>query len=243
MIRTKCSRFLFIAAIVLFSIIVGWSTAENSQYSYAAENNLPDHDSAVVEYEQDGQSYTPETVQSDDPEDLFADYAEGLAKAQTRIIEQKKTAGNKLSGVSKNIYSILKSYISEVAAGDRASTVFEVQVNDLGIEKLTWTAEELGVESIIADDEITEEAAAALRAKGAYDLSAIIRALLADCPYSLYWYDKTVSTEDSGYNITAFFDDEKGEYVIGFDGSISFSLPVAGEFSAGEYTVDTEIGK
>ena len=43
----------------------------------------------------------------------------------------------------------LRQYISEVAEGIRTSTVFEITPQDLGIEQMEWTAEDLGISFIL----------------------------------------------------------------------------------------------
>lgn len=192
--------------------------------------------------ETEGQEYTP-TNKNSDTAKLFDEYVEAAADNGGIKSRIKKTAGNKLSGINKTIYTRLMGDIAQVAAGDRASTIFEIDVEDLGLDQLTWTASELGVESITKDGNLTEEATSALLEKGEYDLKAIINALLADNPYELYWYDKTSQTSSQGYKVKIFYDYNKEEYCITFTGSIAFSFPVAEEYSAGEYTFNTEIGK
>lgn len=173
---------------------------------------------------------------------LFEDYLESLDE-QGNAPRAKKTAGSKLTGIDKVLYTKLTRYIAQVAAGDRASTVFDIPVEELGLDQLTWTASELGVEAIIVDDDFSYDAVAAVYAKCTYHSSQIIQALLADNPYELYWYEKTKNTLTEGYSITADYDRDKDEYVIGIEGSISMSFPIADEYSAGVYTFDTEIGK
>lgn len=192
--------------------------------------------------ETEGQEYTPTNKNSDTAE-LFDEYVEAATDKSGVKSRIKKTAGNKLSGINKTIYTRLMGDIAQVAAGEKSSTIFKINVEDLGLEQLTWTASELGVESIIIDGNLTEEASSALLEKGEYDLKAIINALLADNPYGLYWYDKTSQTESQGYTVNIFYNYDKKEYCISFTGSIAFSFPVAEEYSAGKYTFDTEIGK
>ena len=189
--------------------------------------------------ELEGQSYSPD--KTDLEEDLFEGYLQAASDDGTIAVKRK--AGNRLTGINKTIYTTLSEYIQQVASGERASTVFEIAVEDLGMEQLWWTASELGVTEIVVDGELSEEAQAALGNKGQYDFRLIMNALLADNPYSLYWYDKTAEIGSSGYSVSTFYNDESEEYEIGFEGVISFPFPVAEEYSAGEYLVDIEIGK
>ena len=189
------------------------------------------------------QNYNPGSVSNDDAEELFEKYIEetGGKKSAPKL---RSSAGGKLSGVNRAIYAKLTQYISQVAAGDRDSTVFEVKVEEYGLDRLTWTASELGVDAIVVNNAISDEAKAAVRAKGDFDLSRIVHSLLADNPYALYWYDKTVSTNSrKNYTLFATYDHSAGEYVITLSGSAVFSFPVAEEYSSGEYVFNTEIGK
>ena len=58
---------------------------------------------------------------------------------------------------------------------------------------LSWTAEDLGVTEIIRDGALTEEADIAINKKlsATLNLSLLLNCLLTDCPYELYWFDKT----------------------------------------------------
>lgn len=196
----------------------------------------------TITEEMDVQTYKPKSISNEQPGMLFENYLESLDE-EGNAPRVKKTAGNKLTGIDKAIYTKLSQYISQVAAGDRASTVFDIPVKELGLEQLSWTASELGVEAIIVGEAFSDDAIAAVRAKCTYHSSQIIQALLADNPYGLYWYEKTKNTSTKGYQISSDYDIDKDEYIIKITGSISMSFPVAEEYSAGEYTFDTTIGK
>ena len=60
-------------------------------------------------------------------------------------IKAKKNTGSRLTGNDKRIYQVLMKYIAETAAGKRASTRYEIGVDDLGIKNKYFTAEDLGV--------------------------------------------------------------------------------------------------
>ena len=90
---------------------------------------------------------------------------------------------------------------------------------------------------------ILPEAMDAVSEKTAFDLTKIIGALLADNPYQLYWYEKTQSTLATGFSLSASYDYAIGDYLVGPVGSMEISFPVANEYSAGEYMVDTTIGQ
>ena len=195
------------------------------------------------------------------PLDLFSDYVDNSFGIQTEreLTGRKKASRNassNLYGIDKTIYDIIAGYLPLVAAGKRASTIFEISVDELGLEKTFWTAGELGVASIFVLDEngdvivdeegnasVTEEALYEVGRITHYDLSKIVSALRADNPYHLYWYEKTKQTTATGYEVTASYDDVIGDYVIGIVNNFTISFPVAEEFSVDEYTVDSSIGQ
>ena len=103
------------------------------------------------------------------------------------------TAGkSKLTGADANLYNVLKQLIHQVAEGERSDTHFVIEVRDI-FDKLTYTAEDLGLETLYGSDgNLTAEARDAINAVRKLDTNKVIAALLIDCPYDLYWYDKTV---------------------------------------------------
>lgn len=90
-----------------------------------------------------------------------------------------------LNPVEQQFYDVLKAKIEDVAARG-GSAIFELS-NIPGL-KTTFTNKDLGVNRIDDFDLID----AAFNAQ--FNLDAIHDALLNDCPFDLYWYDKT-----SGY--------------------------------------------
>ncbi len=148
-------------------------------------------------------------------------------------------SNTRLSGADAVIYQRLREYISEVAAGTRTSTEFEIPVEEMGFEATEWTAVELGVEEIITNGAINGNALEAVAEKIPFDFDRILSALLSDCPYELYWYDKTVGCRIGKISYYARYSDEKKDVVLGVSGSYPFSFTVDSGYSAGEdYTVD-----
>ena len=175
------------------------------------------------------------------PDDLFAEYANAIFYPGTKTRSDAKNrggfAGANLSGLSAQMYSILKNLISEVAEGTRTSTVFTVSLGNLTInrtpaDQMRWTAEDLGVSALIVDGSINPAAMDAVSQKLSVDFDSVITALLADCPYELYWYDKTVETGITGYSIGS-----DGTFIY-VRGVYTLSFPVASGYSAGQYAVD-----
>ena len=113
------------------------------------------------------------------------------------------TAGEKLTGNNALVYDYLKTQIQDIASGERTSSLIEVPLSVFGIKDGPWSASELGVKSVYSNGKYSDEAVENLRAKIDCDFEAIVTALLADCPYDLYWCDKTSYRFSSGGNIRA----------------------------------------
>ncbi len=165
------------------------------------------------------------------------------APLQREKLRGQKTNGDKLTGRDHEAYTHLKQDIALVASGNETSTVFSYSFEDFGVTQTTWTAEELGVESIIyVDDEgnkkITSEAKTAAVARVSIDLASVLNALLLDCPYELYWYDKTEGTSREAYGFSASI--KTSGDTITIKNGYTFSFSVASAYQGDEaYTVTT----
>ena len=141
-----------------------------------------------------------------------------------------------LSGVEAATFDILRSQICDIAAGRRTSTALEVPVLSLGLPSLTWTAAELGVDTIVVNGAVTDAAKSAALNKVTGDFNTVLSALLMDCPYELFWFNKA---NGAGINcgITASYDASRGQYVLSATGSVTYYLDVYPCYSAGPYQV------
>ena len=155
--------------------------------------------------------------------------------ADTR--KKLKSSLSQLTPAGIAVYDVLKNKIASVAAGEASSTIFSFGIEELGLEKTSWTKEELGLDAIIEDGTIREDAKAAADRAIGINMSKIINALLADCPYELYWYDKTMSTSINGFRYSAT------SKTISFVGEMVVQFPVANEYAIDTYTVDTSYGE
>ena len=165
-------------------------------------------------------------------DDLFTGYvqklvAETLPEGSSDVGEieaVEQSAAESLEGNDLLAYNKLKPMIEEVAAGRRQSTVFEIPITDLGYNG-PWTAAALGVDAIVENGQISNDAMAAASARMEVNASRVVRALLADCPYDLYWFDKTQGNScglSGGFGAGG----QNGQYVLycpeGSTWSISF---------------------
>ena len=211
----------------------------------------------------EAQKFTPGEDSGLDSEELFAGYLDqeiyssaGIEKEKEvenssgesgSRIEAKKNTGSRLKGNDKKIYQVLMREIANTAAGKRESTRFEIGVEEFGLKGKYFTARDLGVRRLTYYDnnklKVDPEAANALYKKLDHNLSKIITALLVDCPYELYWYDKTAVT--NSYYPDIYLGTVEGDPALRFDGAMTFTFPVEKDYAlAGEtYKVDTQTGQ
>lgn len=214
---------------------------EREAQSSEAEQ-LPDNGEAV-----DGEELTDivepqnERIVPEDSADESEELYDGYLKMKAYGSRIRKTAGNRLKGANKGVYDYLNAEIAKVAAGKRSSTIFEMSAEDAFGNKNYWTAADLGLATLTDyNGNITESAV-----KKCQDFKAVINALLADNPYSLYWYDKTWYTQSRGFTLKLVI--AAGEERLYAEGSAWYRLPVSGEYSKTKstktYETDTEIGQ
>lgn len=193
------------------------------------------------------ESYTYVPSGKADNEELFRKYIErkfSVSKSNTKDTARRSAksalSGNGLTGNDKKAYDALKAQIVLVAEGSRTSTMLSVSLSDLGVpSEVVYTASQFGVESLVKDNSIIDELKAAIIASTNCNWQKVIDALLADCPYELYWYKKNANTTVSGlsYRCSGWADEitvtwNPTEYVIAFT--------VAAPYSAGDYQTDPD---
>ena len=130
-----------------------------------------------------------------DNDELFAAYVErefdrAAGGTQFPVLYSSSHATRLLNKTELKIYTILKEEIAKVAEGSRSSTEITITTS--------WTASELGY----ADFTDSGAQTAFSTAVSDFDLGKINTCLLADCPYELYWFDKTKSASSSGGSIS-----------------------------------------
>ena len=137
-----------------------------------------------------------------DNDELFREYIQRkltVTKGTKRRALDSVTGRSKLTGNNVLLYDEYKAQIAMVAEGSLTYTVFKVPISKLGLSNPTvYTKEQFGVESLVQGEGIIPELEAAIKAAVEYDGEKILDALLADCPYELYWFKKNSSTKFSG---------------------------------------------
>ena len=179
----------------------------------------------------------PET----DTDDLFAGYVDQVFSSYSpkKSEPSRGTVHTDLEGeVNLAIYKALKAQIEKVAAGEITSTAFSFSASSVGIDSsVFYTEEDLGLTSFWDEDgNFSYEAQMALQEKVGIDLFRIISALTNNCPYDLYWFDKTMGCYPDFYAIS--------DYGVGFSETMMVYFLVSGEYQGGdEITVDPSAGR
>lgn len=171
-------------------------------------------------------------------EDLLDAYVESLfVVRKPGMLMASNLAGRKLKGHDRTVYNILKQYILMVASGERESTVFEIPVEDFGTSE--WTAEQLGIDNLVVDGSISNEAVQAVSEFYTHDFSLVVDTLLADCPYEMYWYDKPAGAKRKrGISLSIVYDD--GVELLKASGAFTYSFSVVEDYANGSnYVFDT----
>ena len=214
---------------------------------------------ALAEWPPELEEVETVTVQSDtDPADTSAAYIQSKLFPRPTLLRAVRFQGLSLPEMDRAIYIVLRNHILAVAAGEETSTVFGVDA-DLFLPQTTFTANDLGLDHLSENGALTEEAKQAVRNRFAgYSSSNIIYALLADCPYELYWYKKGKSGSDDpdggcsvakgiGYRLNTPAADDTGEVeTVTLRGYLQFSMAVSEDYrSYGSYPyrVDAKYGQ
>ena len=211
----------------------------------------------------------------DEPEVLLEDYIhvvtaevaesyDAVSSEAMNSVIVTKTRGSRLSGAEKKLYDKLRKAIDAIACGDESSTHFTYTFAEIFPEsKLAerYTAADLGLVGI--DSVVTNEMAfaqgvtTATLNKYTINTGAVMRALVYDCPYALYWFDKTAGMNvNSSGSVSAEYDHQNGvwkSFCVPAESEVNIYLAVsvdyapsscaAYEFSEGAKPIETDAGK
>lgn len=156
------------------------------------------------------QTCVPDASGVSSSDELFAGYAMQVFYGDSGISLLSNYGETALDGYNLFLYREIKEKVKEIAANG-GSTEFTVTLD----EPITWKS------TAVTNEQLGQEAAKAY-AEAGIDTKSMLDCLLADCPYELYWFDKT-SGMTSGYTSSA----------SGGTGSISklsFSLFVVSDY-------------
>ena len=115
-------------------------------------------------------------------------------------------AYDELNAYAQCLYNGLKTAVTKIASGERASTVITVNVSSMNTSASSLS-------------QITP----------LFTVSTVLDALLHDCPYELYWYDKTSATSIS------YSGSSCGNGMVSLS-SITITMPVTQDLRGSGYT-------
>jgi len=218
---------LFLALILALALTAGLSATALAEELDTMSRDPPDE---LVEADLIWEEFLPDPDCLPDNEEIFAAYVQREFERELygEVSTFGTAAGNRLSGLEKAVYDDLKVQLTQVADGGSSSTALAVTAD---LSSLTWTKEQLGVSTIVSGGSLTSEAQAAVAEKfsQALDTKALLSCLLADCPYELYWFDKTAGIQ-TGYSMSG------NSTKISITG-VTVSFSVASAYGSG-YTAD-----
>ena len=180
----------------------------------------------------------PVTVETDlpDNDELFAMYVEQkLYDSEWSVFGTAAAEG--LSAAERIIYDGLKAAIEQVAENG-GTTRFVL--TDLEGLTTTWSAD-----NTIGLDIMDGNAVGAVFASQ-YDMNNILSALLCDCPFDLYWFDKVEGGVRSGCQLSysGYNDGVQNVYTDVSVASATFIFTVAQGYRGGnEETVTSDVSK
>ena len=183
------------------------------------------------------------SVDVDMPDNLLDGYADkelGSLLPRRPVLRAPKNVGGNLSGYSSILYQEHKSVIGQIAAGQRESTVISIPAETLLDGKVIWTAEELGVDPLVVDGAINSTPIFnSLYTK--IGIRSVLTALLLDCPYEMYWYDKTIGIK---YQFDTGLITVNNQTAVKVKGNFVIRYTVASEYqNGGVYTMNTALGQ
>lgn len=192
-----------ILSVIALSLVFGITSGSfSTDLVFSAEKT--DAGRIVIDSELSGEAeqYNVGSNKLADSDELLEDYMLKTAQEElgTDVTSERPSAGKHLTGADKKAYDLLKKEIERVANGDSTDTVFQISFKDLfpseSFEK-EYTTDNLHLASLGEYDEaentfnLSDDAMNTMLEDFPLDTGKVFRALVADCPYHLYWFDKT----------------------------------------------------
>ena len=154
-----------------------------------------------------------------DNDELYNDYLNAVLYQDPNgsdadlMLYQDNTAVSVLDESNLKLYNGLREIMADIASGKQTNTKFAFDFAQYGV-KNEWDKNDLGVEEIVGANGFTEDAKKAFQTSVSktFNLGQIMNCLLQDCPYEMYWFDKTVGASYS-YSYSARLDDN-GEWIM-----------------------------
>ena len=188
---------MFLFTLLLFGSLIFWPTSTASaEELYVEELEIFTEDLEL------------DTSDLPDNEELFAGYVDKMFYG-TEISTFGSAGRERLTDVQKLVYDYLKEELEKIADGRRTTSIITIEESTLnawvekGFQKV-FTASELELETVLNDagNALSDAAKLAYKTK-AYtnqiNFNTIYYALSYDCPFELYWFDKSGASVNGYY--------------------------------------------
>ena len=172
-----------------------------------------------------GQVVTQQTMVTSDVElpgndELYENYLGKMFYGDNEMALFGASAGSKLTGDEKKAYDALKPFITQIANGERESTVIALGKHVQYLDK------DNNVVDCPVDKTVTFK-----ESRSDFDSTAVIDALLLDMPYDMYWYNKL-----TGSQVRSLYQAETDPVLH----HTFYFVPAKNYAGTEDYTVDTE---
>lgn len=186
-----------------------------------------------------------------DNDELFAMYFNSQLSPGMAAFQGSYSVGDNLTGNDWRVYNVAKAAIAQIANGTVTDTQITLNLSDFDLDTATYyDCAALGVSSIGHMNattqawELTKEATDAMNAKLNYSLSKVVNALLVDCPYEFYWYNKTdgggTSAESQCSYSISYQGNEAIALAFGSNSQVTISFSVANDYQKNGARYETD---
>ena len=186
-----------------------------------------------------------EAADSQEETDLLEGYLNRIfyPDQQNDPVVWGEAAGERLNTKEKALYEYLKAKMIRIAAGEQQEAYFSIsssQLQSMGI-KVKWRGADFGAQEISLEN----QARVGQLFYDQFDFDKIFDALLHDCPYEMYWQDKTKGFAYSAPRSVAFSEGKCTQVTVN---SMNITFQVAENYQPAGYlaetpTVDTTIAQ
>ena len=208
-------------------------------FGAAAETAEPETQIMEIVVDSVSEDGNPDTlVEKLTNDQLAAGYINQVASPGRRTLRGVKPAGDLLTGMPKKIYNFLKPEVIKIAAGQRNNTIFRIPVDaTFSDEEKEFTAADLGIATLI-----DENGYATTQANTAFGNAVLeivrkaMNALMNDCPYELYWFNKT-KTGGYGIEYMRYLPDAENNFYM-LAGDLTIKMSVSQDYEKRTYSED-----
>lgn len=193
---------------IIFSVLMSLSALSAP---VLAENEVQETEQTLTQgdyyFEEEAETIIPDV--DFDNEEMLNGYLNSILFGDLDITDRvsfgltyansDKLAEKNLNSSALGLYRAIKERCLQVASGELTSTSFTIDASDYGIKK-SYTAEELGIESVMGASDATLKSAVKAKVTEELQFSQVVTCLLNDNPYIMYWFDKTLGMS-YGYSI------------------------------------------